>query len=606
MSKIFFTIIILFILSISLIAGKLETQKPYIPTDEDDTRLIEQVKNATSTLPLYKLPNELGRTWYDYACNNNPGRTVAHAYGTGTDGIHFGFMKIAIDGAERYVTYDYWDTGFGFFFGNQSIDETLGRTGWGRVVNGKDDEAIISHHGGGSHLWQDASESGFSFTKNSFVTNGLFPGVAVMGDTVVMISNLDGANYTFLPNDIQVSTDYMQSFTAENLWPLEPLATTYGPTEMWPTFNSNGDMTVLYDPDATAANPNGEVKIATTSDLCATWTTMLVWGTDVDFPVGTFLPGKTSNLASPWQYFSMYGNDDTYHCVFGGIQGVADNPTATQLDYFPILYWNTRDQQFMDLAFTHKSNPVDTATVPNLLVNSRSGNSLGGLNYPILSEGPNGEMVCIWQEWEDDGTGHPVMATPTGGAADIFCTDIWGAYSHDAGMTWSDPFFVVGTPGESDMYPYITKNFGFNTAEDSLVLDIAYLWDTNIGGSVVGAATPASECVWFYEQIVVEVPPPSGIEDEIIVVQEFKLTQNYPNPFNPVTTIKFNVEKATDIKLDVFNVSGEKVATLFNGRVSAAGEQTASFDGTNFASGVYFYQLTSGKFVQTRKMLLVK
>ena len=89
------------------------------------------------------------------------------------------------------------------------------------------------------------------------------------------------------------------------------------------------------------------------------------------------------------------------------------------------------------------------------------------------------------------------------------------------------------------------------------------------------------------------------------VVDEFKLSQNYPNPFNPSTNISFTVSKATDVTLDVFNTIGEKVATLINGKVKA-GETVVSFNGANHASGVYFYQLTAGNVVETRKMLLVK
>jgi len=606
MVKIFFTVLcfIILIFSVSVFAVDLTPQKPIKPVGEGDTKLIEYSQFTTSNLPLYKLPNELGRTWYDYACNANPGRTIAQAYGSGTDGIHFAFMKIATNGAQRFVTYDYWDSSFDLFFGNQSIDESLGRTGWGRVINGANDEVILSHHGGGSHLWTDAGEASYSFTENHSVTGGVFPGIAVKGDTVVIISNMDGTNYSFVPNDIQVSTDYMQTWTTRNLAPLDPLATEYGPTEMWPSFNSNGDLAIVYTPDVTATSPDGSVKISTTNDLCATWTNTVIYDAGVYFPTGTFLTDKTSYFYNPWHMFSMYGKDDTYHCVFGGIQGGADT-SSTQFDYFPILYWNTREQQLVDLAFSYKSNPADT-TAPGILVNSRPGNGLGGMNYPILSEGPNGELVCIWQEWEADSSGSPVMATPTGGTA-IFCTDIWGAYSPDGGQTWSDPFFVAGTPGESDVYPNIAKNFSFNATNDSMVLDVVYLWDTNVGvgEAFIGNSDP-SECVLFYEQVTIYAPGGvNSIDENEKIVNTFRLSQNYPNPFNPITNISFTVSKATNVTLDVFNTIGEKVATLVNGSVNA-GKTVVTFNGEKHSSGVYFYQLTTGNVVETRKMLLVK
>ena len=87
--------------------------------------------------------------------------------------------------------------------------------------------------------------------------------------------------------------------------------------------------------------------------------------------------------------------------------------------------------------------------------------------------------------------------------------------------------------------------------------------------------------------------------------KEFKLEQNYPNPFNPTTTIQFAVPAVSDVKLEVFNILGQKVSTLVNRRMEA-GLHTVNFNASNLASGVYFYRLQSGSFVQTKKMLLIK
>ncbi|MCP4411127.1 MAG: hypothetical protein GY808_00920, partial [Gammaproteobacteria bacterium] len=198
---------------------------------------------------------------------------------------------------------------------------------------------------------------------------------------------------------------------------------------------------------------------------------------------------------------SMYGMDGTYHVVMGAIQGYADIYASTQIDIFPLIYWNAREQQFVELSDFNKSHPADT-TVQTILVNNRPGNGLGGFNYPTLSEGPNGELVCIWQEWEENGNGMPVIVTPAGGFP-IFCTDIWGAYSPDGGRSWSIPFFVAGTPGESDVYPNIAKKFSFDSSGDSIVIDIAYMWDTNAGVSLFGGGNDASECIWYYERVSV-------------------------------------------------------------------------------------------------------
>jgi hypothetical protein len=85
----------------------------------------------------------------------------------------------------------------------------------------------------------------------------------------------------------------------------------------------------------------------------------------------------------------------------------------------------------------------------------------------------------------------------------------------------------------------------------------------------------------------------------------YELSQNYPNPFNPTTTINFNLAKASNVKLTVYNVLGQKVMTLVDSRMSA-GQQTVKFDASKLTSGVYFYRLDAGNFSSVKKMLLVK
>ncbi len=603
MFKIFFTIFLLF--SLIAVAGDFNAQRAHKVTAEDEARFEEKLKNANTTLSYPKLANELGRTWYDYATNNVMGRMMAHAYGTGDDGVHFVFMKRQPDATgNRYVTYDYWDLGLGLYYGNQSITENQ-PTGWGRAINGKDDELITVFHGGGLHLYQDAGEAGYSFTElwsAGAATGGVFPGIAVTGATVFVIGQLTNGNW-FGGDTISVSTDYMQTWSiGNNIWPPDdPLMTDFGVGEMWPTFNPTvpNEISVVYAPDITAASPNGITKMATTNDFGANWTLTDIIDDDFVWPGNEVV--VIENFA---QYNSMYGLDGTYHLVIGATQGRTTGPTGN-IDMHPLLYWNTRDQQFIDLAAPEKSRPADT-TAQNYLQNNDPGNGLGGLNYPTLSEGPNGELVAIWQEWEDDGTGVPVLVTPPGGNL-TFCTDIWGAYSDNGGLSWGEPFFIAGTASESDVYPNITKNFSFNAAGDSIILDVAYMWDTNAGTSLFAGGNDASEVIWYYERVTyAEADIVNDVGDlKPEIVNDFRLEQNFPNPFNPSTSIKFNVKKATEVTLDVFNVLGEKVATLINGKVKA-GETVAKFDGTNFSSGVYFYQLTADDFVKTHKMLLVK
>lgn len=86
---------------------------------------------------------------------------------------------------------------------------------------------------------------------------------------------------------------------------------------------------------------------------------------------------------------------------------------------------------------------------------------------------------------------------------------------------------------------------------------------------------------------------------------EFVLNQNYPNPFNPTTKINFSILKASNVQLSVYNMLGQKVATLVNSFMNS-GSYAYEFDASKLASGVYLYRLEAGNFKQEKKMMLLK
>jgi hypothetical protein len=105
----------------------------------------------------------------------------------------------------------------------------------------------------------------------------------------------------------------------------------------------------------------------------------------------------------------------------------------------------------------------------------------------------------------------------------------------------------------------------------------------NLGGGTVGIQSEETE----------EIPT------------SFSLAQNFPNPFNPTTTIQFSLPNSGDVTLKIYNLLGEEVKTLVE-EYKDAGKHSVQFKANNLASGIYFYRLQAGNFVQTKKMIVLK
>jgi hypothetical protein len=90
------------------------------------------------------------------------------------------------------------------------------------------------------------------------------------------------------------------------------------------------------------------------------------------------------------------------------------------------------------------------------------------------------------------------------------------------------------------------------------------------------------------------------------IPNKYVLYQNYPNPFNPGTEIRFDLPKSGNVKLEIFNSLGEKVAVLYDGFMEAGYGKVVRWNANGVPSGVYYYRLTADGFVDVKKMVLMK
>lgn len=167
-----------------------------------------------------------------------------------------------------------------------------------------------------------------------------------------------------------------------------------------------------------------------------------------------------------------------------------------------------------------------------------------------------------------------------------------GGSTYTALARWGWSFMETAPPSGTEFTPTATQWKKVNVPLPNGTNKLRFTGKSGFGNN----AYLDSICV----QNFVGINPISGVVPGV-----YSLAQNYPNPFNPTTNIKFGLPVSGNVKLVVFDILGREVATLVN-EFKSAGEYVADFDASAFSSGVYFYRLESGSFVETKRMLLVK
>ena len=180
----------------------------------------------------------------------------------------------------------------------------------------------------------------------------------------------------------------------------------------------------------------------------------------------------------------------------------------------------------------------------------------------------------------------------------------WNQFSTPASFNLKSLWMINVNTG------YITTNFGYiykttNSGNNWILLNsgtnqnLNYIYFMNNNtGYVVGdqgiilKTTDGGGNVWINQNFE-QIP------------NEYYLFQNYPNPFNPITTIKYALPKNEFVKLVLFDILGREIQTLVNEKQSAGTYET-TFNASQYPSGVYFYNLTTEEFSETKKMLMIK
>ena len=180
----------------------------------------------------------------------------------------------------------------------------------------------------------------------------------------------------------------------------------------------------------------------------------------------------------------------------------------------------------------------------------------------------------------------------------------WGTGYLNSTGTMTDPRYDRNGIGVMSTNP---ETVGPNTDE--------YDFDYETSHAAYTAAIdgfPVGDLNWFPDKLDEWANGSLNTKDDFANIEpsSFSLKQNYPNPFNPTTNIEFEMTEQADVRIEIFDVSGGYVATLYSG-IANPGIHHLTWNGTNdfgqmISSGVYFYKMTSGNFVQARKLLFAK
>ncbi|HAX49931.1 MAG TPA: hypothetical protein DCX92_13195, partial [Bacteroidetes bacterium] len=175
---------------------------------------------------------------------------------------------------------------------------------------------------------------------------------------------------------------------------------------------------------------------------------------------------------------------------------------------------------------------------------------------------------------------------------------------HKSGISQARMFWSIDTAGGFTQVNMtnIGDTFRANIPAQPLNTKVYYyISATSVSGKTVTKPLPAPR-----GNIQFTVTNVTGVEPVAAgIPNKFSLHQNYPNPFNPVTKIKFDIAKNTNVKLRIFDVTGREVLKITDAYMTA-GSYSYQWNASQFASGIYFYRLDAGEYSEIKKMVLVK
>ncbi|REL33502.1 T9SS C-terminal target domain-containing protein [Rhodohalobacter sp. SW132] len=278
----------------------------------------------------------------------------------------------------------------------------------------------------------------------------------------------------------------------------------------------------------------------------------------------------------------------------------------------------TNDLYMIDSRRLYRTN-LNDEEAEETLISLDAGNSIRGLELDI-----EGERIFLYMEgdgiYKTDLDGANLEAVTTEG----FYTDSGIAYNPDRDEVYysnSTRIWAVNSDGSDretiqEFFTGVVTDIEYNAVRQQIFfIDRNAAGDDALRYMSVDPEDDTYEILFTAKSITAFAAilgeddnvdtSVDRIEDGTERPMATQLQQNYPNPFNPTTVIGYDVAERATVSIDVYDMTGRKVATLVNSQ-QAPGSYQVNFDGSNLASGMYLYRLTAGQITQTRKLMLVK
>ncbi len=327
---------------------------------------------------------------------------------------------------------------------------------------------------------------------------------------------------------------------------------------------------------------------------------------------------ESTNGGTTWSAGTMVGNAKPINgdsCVAWSSFDVIYKPGTTQkcLAFATLSPSNTATREGSKILFwspnINGGNPVvvcdyhkyyfmnDTAIWNHNRNNIQVG--MTPLSHPSLAYSNDGtKLYCAFSVIQIDTSSYTT-------GKNYHYNDIFICTSVNDGASWSNPQFITNSPRRDETYPTLARN-----GNNGNFVNIVYSESGSPGSFTFYDNAPSDTVYTIYKKVYIETDVHNNTNE---IPANYSLYQNYPNPFNPTTKIKFQIpsdvkRKTSDVKsLTVFTdiYSGKEISTLVNEQLQP-GTYEVTFDGGNLPSGVYFYQLKSNNFIETKKLILLK